>query len=149
MTANSPLPNGYGCSSRFARPSSTPIRKALFIGPQTLKYPSHVARRCGCTQSYDFGIARHGAEATDKTLFTELRSFLGTPAYCSPEQAEMTGLDIDTRSDNLQSRVVSTKCLPVQFVRCQAASPLGLDEMRRIIREENPARPRRDDYHGG
>ena len=36
---------------------------------------------------------------TDKTLFTAFEQFIGTPAYMSPEQAEMSGLDIDTRSD--------------------------------------------------
>ena len=36
---------------------------------------------------------------TDKTLFTQFHSFIGTPAYTSPEQAEMSSVDIDTRSD--------------------------------------------------
>ena len=48
----------------------------------------------------DFGIAKATeARLTDHTLFTELHAFIGTPAYMSPEQAEMSGLDIDTRSD--------------------------------------------------
>ena len=48
----------------------------------------------------DFGIAKATEERlTDKTLFTAYEQFIGTPAYMSPEQAEMSGLDIDTRSD--------------------------------------------------
>ena len=48
----------------------------------------------------DFGIAKATEQRlTEKTLFTEFSAFIGTPAYMSPEQAEMSGLDIDTRSD--------------------------------------------------
>src|SRR4029077_5790510 len=48
----------------------------------------------------DFGVAKAtNSELTTKTLFTEHRQIIGTPAYMSPEQAEMSGLDIDTRSD--------------------------------------------------
>jgi serine/threonine protein kinase len=48
----------------------------------------------------DFGIAKATqGELTDKTVFTQFQQFIGTPAYISPEQAEMSGLDIDTRAD--------------------------------------------------
>ena len=48
----------------------------------------------------DFGIAKATQlELTDKTVFTRFHQFLGTPAYMSPEQAELTSVDIDTRSD--------------------------------------------------
>src|ERR1035438_2134628 len=52
----------------------------------------------------DFGIAKATEQRlTDKTLFTAYEQFIGTPAYMSPEQTEMTGLDIDTRSDIYRS----------------------------------------------
>src|SRR5205085_11673458 len=48
----------------------------------------------------DFGIAKAtGQSLTDQTIHTQFHQFVGTPAYVSPEQAEMSGLDIDTRSD--------------------------------------------------
>ena len=48
----------------------------------------------------DFGVAKATqTDLTDKTIYTRYEQFIGTPAYMSPEQAQMSGLDIDTRSD--------------------------------------------------
>ena len=56
----------------------------------------------------DFGVAKATeARLTDKTLFTAYEQLIGTPAYMSPEQAEMSGLDIDTRSDIYSLGVLS------------------------------------------
>jgi WD40 repeat protein/serine/threonine protein kinase len=91
----------------------------------------------------DFGIAKATDQTlTDKTLFTELHAFMGTPAYTSPEQAEMSGLDIDTRADIYSLGVLLYELLtgnlpfdPEQLMQA------GLDEMRRTIREVEPPRP--------
>ena len=59
----------------------------------------------------DFGVAKATAQPlTDRSLFTEMGMLIGTPEYMSPEQAEMTGLDVDTRSDVYALGVLSTSC---------------------------------------
>jgi eukaryotic-like serine/threonine-protein kinase len=92
----------------------------------------------------DFGIAKATTDQplTDKTLFTALEQFIGTPAYMSPEQANLSGLDIDTRSDIYSLGVLLYELLmgktPFEGERLLQA---GLDEIRRIIREDEPVRP--------
>jgi WD40 repeat protein/serine/threonine protein kinase len=91
----------------------------------------------------DFGIAKAtGAQLTDNTLFTNFAQMMGTPLYMSPEQAHMSGLDIDTRSDIYALGVLLYELLtgttPFDKERLGA---VGYDEIRRIIREEEPAKP--------
>jgi len=92
----------------------------------------------------DFGIAKATTDLrlTDKTLYTAVEQFIGTPAYMSPEQVELSGLDIDTRSDIYALGVLLYELLtgktPFDAHRLIQA---GLDEIRRIIREEEPPRP--------
>jgi WD40 repeat protein/serine/threonine protein kinase len=91
----------------------------------------------------DFGVAKAvGQPLTDKTLFTGFTQMLGTPLYMSPEQAELSGLDVDTRADIYSLGVLLYELLtgttPFDKNRLRT---LGLDEVRRIIREEEPARP--------
>jgi eukaryotic-like serine/threonine-protein kinase len=92
----------------------------------------------------DFGIAKATTDQrlTDKTLFTAFEQFIGTPAYMSPEQAEMSGLDIDTRSDIYALGVLLYELLTgtTPFDAKELLSK-GLDEMRRTIREVEPVRP--------
>jgi serine/threonine protein kinase len=60
----------------------------------------------------DFGIAKAtGQRLTERMLFTEFKQFLGTPAYTSPEQASLSGTDVDTRSDVYSLGVLLHKLL--------------------------------------
>jgi serine/threonine protein kinase/tetratricopeptide (TPR) repeat protein len=92
----------------------------------------------------DFGIAKAlGQERlTDKTLFTGFAQMMGTPLYMSPEQAQLSGRDVDTRTDIYGLGVLLYELLtgttPFEKERLKEAS---YEEIRRIIREEEPAKP--------
>jgi serine/threonine protein kinase len=92
----------------------------------------------------DFGIAKatSGERLTDKTVFTAFHQFMGTPAYMSPEQAELTSVDIDTRSDIYTLGVLLYELLTGQTpFDASELLQAGLDEMRRTLREKEPSRP--------
>ena len=91
----------------------------------------------------DFGIAKAtNQRLTEKTLFTNYAQMIGTPAYMSPEQAEMSKLDVDTRSDIYSLGVVLYELLTgtTPFPEKKLLSK-GYGEMQRIIAEEDPQRP--------
>jgi serine/threonine-protein kinase len=91
----------------------------------------------------DFGIAKATQqELTEKTVFTQFQQFIGTPAYISPEQAEMSGLDIDTRVDIYSLGVLLYELLVGQTpLDPKEMMQGGLDALRQIIREKEPLRP--------
>jgi serine/threonine protein kinase/WD40 repeat protein len=91
----------------------------------------------------DFGIAKAaGQQLTEKTLFTNFAQMVGTPLYMSPEQAQLSGLDVDTRTDVYALGVLLYELLtgttPFDKERLRTAP---YDEIRRIIREEEPPPP--------
>jgi len=91
----------------------------------------------------DFGVAKAmNQELTEKTLFTAFGHMIGTPQYMSPEQAEMSGLDVDTRSDVYSLGVLLYELLtgttPLEARKLRSA---GYAEMQRIIREQEAPPP--------
>ena len=91
----------------------------------------------------DFGVAKAlNQQLTEKTLFTAFGQMVGTPQYMSPEQAEMSGLDVDTRSDIYSLGVLLYELLtgttPLESEQLRAA---GYAEMQRLIKETEPPKP--------
>jgi tetratricopeptide (TPR) repeat protein len=91
----------------------------------------------------DFGVAKAtGASLTERTIYTAFQQFIGTPLYMSPEQADLAGMDVDTRSDIYSLGVLLYELLtgttPFDQETFRTAA---FDEMRRMIRDDEPPTP--------
>jgi serine/threonine protein kinase/tetratricopeptide (TPR) repeat protein len=98
---------------------------------------------CALVKVIDFGIAKAlGPQLTDKTLFTGFAQLVGTPLYMAPEQAALSNVDVDTRSDvySLGALLYELLTGTTPFDK-ERLRDVGYDEMLRIIREEEPPRP--------
>ena len=91
----------------------------------------------------DFGVAKAlGQKLTEKTVFTGFQHMIGTPAYMSPEQAALSGLDIDTRADIYSLGVLLYELLTgVTPFDSETLRKAAMDEVRRMIRETEPLKP--------
>ncbi|MEO1524123.1 MAG: serine/threonine-protein kinase [Planctomycetota bacterium] len=111
------------------------------IKPSNVMVTSHDGKPVA--KVIDFGVAKAiGRKLTDRTVYTGFYSMIGTPLYMSPEQAEMSGLDVDTRSDIYSLGTLLYELLvgatPFDRRRMESAT---YDEMRRIILQEDPPKP--------
>jgi len=91
----------------------------------------------------DFGVSKAlASKLTEKTVYTAYGQMVGTPLYMSPEQAQLTGLDVDTRSDVYSLGVLLYELLTgtTPFDK-ETLQKCGFDELRRIIQEDEPPRP--------
>lgn len=93
----------------------------------------------------DFGVAKvMAAHVLDVTISTHCAQLIGTPAYMSPEQAELSNVDVDTRSDVYSLGVLLHELLAGDTPHAwEELQKLRLDELRRVIQEVDPLPPSR------
>jgi len=111
------------------------------VKPTNVLVTSHDGRPV--VKVIDFGVAKAlSQQLTDRTIYTQFAQMIGTPLYMSPEQAAMSGLDVDTRSDVYSLGVMLYELVAGATPFDEATlKRVGVDEMRRMIREQEPPRP--------
>ena len=141
---SSPPANDWSCSSRSVRRSSTRHQKGIIhrdIKPSNVLVTLYDGRPVA--KVIDFGIAKAtDQKLTERTMFTQFGSLVGTLEYMSPEQAEMSALGVDTRSDIYSLGVLLYELLtgstPLEAASLREA---GFAEILKRIKEEEPPRP--------
>jgi WD40 repeat protein/serine/threonine protein kinase len=113
------------------------------LKPSNILVAPHDPGAPGVVKVIDFGVAKAvGQQLTDKTIYTRFTQMIGTPQYMSPEQVEINALDVDIRSDVYTLGVLLYELLTgtTPFDR-QRLATASYDEIRRIIKEEEPPKP--------
>ncbi len=113
------------------------------LKPSNILIELHDPPEAGCPKVIDFGVAKATPDRrTGNTLFTRFHALVGTPAYTSPEQMELSGLDVDTRSDIYSLGVLLYELLTGhQPFDPEVLGRASFEEMRRLIGEVDPPRP--------
>ncbi len=137
--------SGWSCSSRSARPCSTPTRRGSSTATSSRRTSwSTLHDGEPVPKVIDFGVAKAtGQQLTDKTLFTGFAQMVGTPLYMSPEQAELERPGRRHPQRHLLAGRAALRAADRHARRStrERLEQAAFDEMRRIIREEEPPRP--------
>ena len=143
MTPNSASANGWSYLLLSARRCNTRIRRALCTEISSVNILVTMINDRPAPKVIDFGVAKAvGGRLTDEAFSTQFGAVVGTLEYMSPEQAGITGIDVDTRADVYSLGVILYELLtglkPIDSKRLRRAA---LTEMVRILKDEEPSKP--------